>query len=420
MQIKAQTASLLRRLERFTKTDMVYLASGGFWLSLEQIILGLLAFGVSVAFAHYVSAETYGTYRFLLSLFWTLAAFSLTGIPTAVNRAVAKGEEGAYRQAIPLSFLGALPMSLVAGTIALYYFLANNYVLGWGAVAMCVIAPFFQASYLFGSVLEGRRDFKKTAIFGVILNLVPALSLLAVMQFAKSPFSFFLTYLLSNTIMASLLTALIFRFDRPNNTKSTEVKNLGWHMSVLNIIGTIAGQLDQLLIYHFIGAPELAMYSFATAIPDQLKSMATNIGNLAFPKLVVRNIRDIQSSMVRRMAMLTLVFALGTVFYVWFAPSFFHVFFPAYERSIFYSQLYAMSLITISAIIPTTVLQAHAAKRELYIFNVSTAVVQIISSFAGVFLYGLIGLILARAFSRFFNLFMSTILVKRYEKRMRK
>ncbi len=415
--ISSRFVSLLRATERFTKTDMVYLAKGGFWLTSEQIFLGALALVVSMAFARYVSPETYGTYRFLVSLFWTLSAFSLTGIATALSRAVARGEEGAYREAIPFSLLGALPMSVIAGGISFYYFAAGNTTLGYGSLAIALLAPFFQAGYLYGAFLEGRKEFRRAALYSLALNLVPALSLLALMPFGMSPLAFFITYLASNVTIALILSAVVFTINRPNEIRSPELKNLGWHMSAINILGTIANQLDQLLVFHYLGAAELAIYAFATALPDQLKSMATNLANIAFPKFVQRPIKEIQAMMGYRIMTVTLVFLVGIIAYVIIAPLFFNLFFPAYGASIFYSQIYAFSLITMGSMIPATVLQAHAAKRELYLFNIGSSLVQIATLFIGILWYGLLGLIIARAASRLFNLAYSTYLVRRYAAR---
>jgi len=415
--MKDRVISLLRWSERYTKTDMVYLASGGFWLTAEQILIGLIAFGVSIAFALFVSKDVYGTYRFLLSLFWTLTAFSLTGIPTALTRAIANGEEGAYRQAVPFSFLGGLPMSLVAGGISFYYFFVGNTVLGYGALAICLIGPLFQTGYLFSAILEGKRDFRRTALFGLLLSLVPALLLLTLMPFVRSPLPFFFAYLGGNAAIAIILSVFAYRLHRLNSIRSGEFKNLGWHLSAINILSTIANQLDQLLVFHYLGAAELAIYSIATALPDQLKSMATNLTNLAFPKFVRRSVKEMQGMMWHRIFTVTIVFLLGVVVYAFLAPLFFGIFYPTYGDSIFYSQLYAFSLIAIGNMIPITVLQAHAAKQELYIFNIVSSVIQISTLFIGILWYGLIGLIAARAASRLFNLFFSSALVNLYARR---
>jgi O-antigen/teichoic acid export membrane protein len=151
--------SLLRTSEKYTKTDMVYLAKGGFWLGFGQVGISFIAFILSITFARYVSKEVYGTYRFLLSLFWTLTAFSFTGLSAAVVRAIAQGKEGAYRQSFKYSIIGSAPMSAIAFGIAYYHFYHTNSTLGLGALAIAILGPLFQLAYLYGSFLEGKKDF---------------------------------------------------------------------------------------------------------------------------------------------------------------------------------------------------------------------------------------------------------------------
>ena len=76
---------------------MMYLAQGGFWIALGHIVNGLLAFSLIVAFANLLSKETYGIYRYILSIAGVLNIFVLSGMGTAISRSVASGNEGAFR-----------------------------------------------------------------------------------------------------------------------------------------------------------------------------------------------------------------------------------------------------------------------------------------------------------------------------------
>ena len=66
--IKEKIYNLLRWSEKYTKTDMVYLAHGGFWLSFGQIISSLSSFLLAIAFANLLPKETYGNYKYILSI----------------------------------------------------------------------------------------------------------------------------------------------------------------------------------------------------------------------------------------------------------------------------------------------------------------------------------------------------------------
>lgn len=413
-QLRLKIYSLLRLSEKYTKTDMVYLAKGGFWLSFGQVGISLIAFILSITFARYVSKEVYGTYRFLLSLFWTLTAFSFSGLASAVVRAIAQGKEGAYKQSFKYTIVGSIPMSLIAFGISLYHFFHNNSVLGFGALLIGVLGPLFQLAYLYGSFLEGKKEFRFNSLFGIVLNGIPAIALITGTFFVKNPLSFFSIYLITHILTGALLCFLAFRRFKPNSIKSDNLLELGAHFSVMNILATISAQIDQLLTFHYLGAAQLAIYSFTKAIPDQLKALFNTASNLAFPKFANRAPHEIQETFWRKIIGFTL-FSTGTSIAFYFtAPYIFEYLFPKYIDSIFYTQIYAFALIPIATIIPVAVLQAHTAKRELYIFNIGSACFNILALFILIPKYFILGAVIAKIASRLFNFALSSFLVSRF------
>ena len=65
--IKEYLFSLLRLSEKYFKTDMVYLAKSGFWINLSYIAGSVFSLVSSIAFAYFVSKETYGIYKYIIS-----------------------------------------------------------------------------------------------------------------------------------------------------------------------------------------------------------------------------------------------------------------------------------------------------------------------------------------------------------------
>lgn len=412
--LRGTVYNLLRLSEKYTKTDMVYLAKGGFWLSFGQIGISLIAFVLSITFARYVSKEAYGTYRFLLSLFWTLTAFSFTGLAAAVVRAVAQGKEGAYKQSFKYSAFGSIPMSIIAFGISFYHFYHNNTTLGYGALAIGILGPLFQLAYSYGSFLEGKKEFRFNSLLGIILNIVPAIALIIGTFFLKNPLTFFLIYLIANIITGAVLCLWAYKKYKPNSTTSDNLLEVGAHFSAMNILNTISTQIDQLLTFHYLGAAQLAIYSFTKAIPDQLKALFNSASNLAFPKFANRSVNEIQQSFwIKILNFTALTTATTALFYVT-APYIFKYFLPNYTESIAYAQIYALALIPITTIIPVAVLQAHTAKRELYIFNIASACFNIIALFVLIPKYFILGAVIAKIASRVFNLLLSSFLVSRF------
>src|SRR5262245_3218380 len=94
--IKATVRHYLSVLGTYLHTDMVYVAKSTFWLNANFVISGFLSFAISIAFAHLLPKEAYGTYQFVLSLASFVTAFTLTGMNVAIIRAVSRGYEGGF------------------------------------------------------------------------------------------------------------------------------------------------------------------------------------------------------------------------------------------------------------------------------------------------------------------------------------
>src|SRR3990167_1429927 len=94
----------LRKSESFFKTDMIYLAKSGSWLSLSQGIAMLAGFLISIAFANLFPKESFGTYKFVLSMVAILGVFSFTGLNTSIIQSTARGFGGSLRQGFRISF----------------------------------------------------------------------------------------------------------------------------------------------------------------------------------------------------------------------------------------------------------------------------------------------------------------------------
>lgn len=415
---KAQkhTLRVLRWSERYTKTDMVYVFKNSWWLSIGQVGIAGIAFILSIAFAHFVPKDDYGTYRYLLSIFWVLTAFSFTGLPTAVTQAIARGFEGTYLKSFRLSMVWSIPMALIAFSISAYYFINGNSELGYGMLLIGALGPLMQPALLFGSLLEGKRDFLRYALYGVALNAVPAVCALIAMQFTSMPIVFVAVYVGGNVVTGLILDIFAYRVHKPNAEVNEDLTTTGAHFSAMNILATIANQVDKLVVFHFLGPIQLAVYSFATALPEQIKGLFNNLSTLAFPKFSTKTIEEVKKNLWGRIGIYTTILVVITSLYILVAPFIFRFIFPAYTDSIIFSQVFAISLIGISNVVPLTLLQAQTAKRELYIFNVLSPFFQIVSLFLLTMFFGLMGTIVARIVTRLFNFLLLAVLVTFHNK----
>ena len=411
--IKTKGYSLLHWSEKYLKTDMVYLVQGGFWLVFGQVISSLSVFLLAIAFANILPKEIYGIYKYILSMAAILGIFSLTGMNTAVSQAVSRGLEGVFKKSFWVQMKWALIMFFVSLAFGIYYFIQGNQTLAISFLIIGSFSPLLNSANTYAAFLNGKKDFKKITQYNVLSVTFSSLILLFTVLITEKPVLLILAYFISNTIANVFFYIKTLHVFKPNEKQSEETISYGKHLSLMNIISIIANYLDSVLIFHFLGAANLAIYSFAIAPPEQIKGLFKNISSLALPKFSENTKEEIKKTIFRKVIVLGLVITTVVLLYIMFAPLVYKIFFPKYLESIFYSQIYAISLIAIAVYLPSSALQAQMATKELYFFNFWTSLIQIILLIIFIYFWGILGAVISRILGRFINLIFSLILLKR-------
>ena len=79
-------------------------------------------------------------------------------------------------------------------------------------------------------------------------------------------------YLVANSILICVLYYKSLRYIQ-NEAKDNECEKYGYFLTTTNIVGTIAKNIDKILIGVLLGAPELAIYSIAIIIPSRITDL---------------------------------------------------------------------------------------------------------------------------------------------------
>ncbi len=191
MVIKNKIRGWLLWSQKYTQTDMLYLTKGGFWLFMGQMVGFLANFLLIVIFTNWLSKETFGTYKFVLSLLGILSIPSLSGLNSAILNAAAKNEDGSFMSAFKLKlkwgFWGSFASLIVAG----YYLLKGNTVLAVCFLIVACFLPFFNSFSLYDSFLAGKKKFALQSKFSILTQIISLLSLAGTVFFTKNMYCFF-------------------------------------------------------------------------------------------------------------------------------------------------------------------------------------------------------------------------------------
>lgn len=411
--LKDKTYKLLRWSEKYTKTDMVYLAQGGFWLTLGQIISSASSFLLAIAFANLLPKETYGTYKYILSIFSILAITNLSGINIALTRAVARGSEGALFDALRTKMKWSLLGSLASLILAGYYYWHDNFTLTISFLIIAIFVLFIDNLAIYTSYLHGLKKFNTLTKYTSITKIVAMLAIIVTIYFSNNLLLILLALFVPQTINRLIFLLLIRAKYKINHERNEDTINYGKKLSCIGIISTIADQLDGILIFHYLGPVKLAIYTFAISPTEQIKSVLKNIENLAFPKFATTDKAIIKKTIFKKSLKLSMFTAIIAVVYIILAPWLFKLVFPQYLESVIYSQILALSLMAIPIWIFQTALKAQKATKQIFKLELINSLSQIFLIIVLISNFGLWGAVIARIAYRIINLSCSAWFFKK-------
>ncbi len=405
--LRGKIYKALRWSERFTKTDMVYLAKGGSWLMLDRIVSMAAAFLLSVAFANLLPKETYGTYRYVLSIIGILSLSTLSGMGTAMARSSAQGNDGSLRPAIKAEMKWGLFGAMAALALGVFYFIKDDQNLAFVFVLVAFFIPFFNVYSLYASILNGKKRFDLIMRYNLLTVVTNFCLILPILIFTNNLILLILPFLFVNTFLHRFLLQLTKKQIPLSSKIDLETVSYGKQLSFMAAISTVATMADQVLAYIFLGPIHLAIYSMALAPTEQLKGVFKVMSSLALPKFSEQKKRGAEISIYSKT--LKYIFAISVVIavYILLAPILYKFIFPSYIDSILYSRILAVSLIAAASALPVTYLQAQQQSRELYYLNVYGSMIQLVLLLIGVWQYGLMGLVTVKTVSRLLELFAS-------------
>lgn len=412
---KEKIKALLLRSQKHTRTDMLYVVKGGLSLTAATAITAIFSFILSIAFANLISQETYGTYRFMLSMAGIIGTFTLTGIGVAVTRSVSRGQLGVLPDAAK-SYLkwNVIPFCVSLGAAGWYFFHANH-TLAIAMLFIAVLVPMHNIFNLQKSWYSGKKEFNRLASFSVIEGALRFFILISILFLTENPLLLILGYYLSQLIVSPILFFLISK-KVPEEPFQEDDKKYAKHLTAMHLLGSLATHVDKVIVFHFLGAIQTATYVFALALPNQLRSVAKNISTLALPKLAAKNIGDARIGMKRKSLILAGFFGLTAITYILAAPYLFRWFFPTYLASVPYSQVLAINVfLTGLALLPNTLLTAQAAVKEKYLLGLLTPSIRIALMLILVVPYGIWGIVIALLSAKTLGTILALILARKVQ-----
>lgn len=367
--IKQTAVRSLRWSERYLKTDMVYLTTGGFWLLLGQAINFVGSLLLVWIFANVLPKEIYGEYRFFIAVAGVLSLTALPGINIAIVHSVARGYGATFNTALRARILWSLFGSSGALLAAGYYFWNANLHLAALFVIVALCIPFFDtfSSYVF--YLRGHSDFRLSTLMRSFQRVVVIIGTGASVLLSGNIFVILLTYMGLSSLIDVILVRVARRAYPTGDKHDTEAIAYGKHLSLVNALQSAVRYFDKILLWYVAGPAQLAIYAIAVAVPQEIFGALGHVGRLALPRMSVRAQHELKQTLLRKIG----IFFLGLLpiigLYIYLAPLLFSLFFSQYQEAVVYTQLASLTLLFSPSILFMQYFYATKYTRAIHIMN---------------------------------------------------
>ncbi|TSC91501.1 MAG: polysaccharide biosynthesis protein [Parcubacteria group bacterium Licking1014_17] len=396
--LKSKIRLLLLKLSFFLQTDMRYVATQGSWLASGQMLNNLISFFTAIAFANLLPKETFGSYRYILSIFGLFSLTTMPGMESAVIRTVAEGFENVYRKVITRRILWGLAGSLGALITAGYYFSKNNSLLGYACIIIAAAVPFFEPVGTYSHILTGKKRFDIRARYYSYTRLVSAVVIILTILATKSLILLLVAYFVPYIIMGFLLAGPALRRLNLNDKFDESVFHYGKHFNLISLISMGVNYLDGIIVFHFLGPIQLAIFSIAQAPVNRIQSLFGIIPDIALPKYAEKTVEQIKTDIFKKILKATIITGLIVLIYIVSAPFLFKLFLPKYADSVIFTQIVALTIVLYPFILITRIRTAKGSVRALYIYNIAESATQLIVMLVMISQFGLLGAVWGKVF----------------------
>lgn len=380
--VQPQETELIPTKHAFTSS--IYIIIG-------KIFAILGSFAAVTVLANAVPKEVAGTYNYVIAAFSIISITTLPGMNNALARAVAQGNDGNVNSALRKRFLFGSFGIIIAIIIGLIQFYLGHKELG---IAFLIIAPFVPLtdtmSNLTTSFWQGKKDFKKSALYNAIYYLL--FSTLNILVFITTHNIYFI--LAGVLIGQTIAGVLVFQsIKRENNTYDPTAEKLGYHLTIMQGFRTFASNIDRVIVWHLAGPAMVAAYTFA-ATPVFKVYQLLPVGAVTLPHLSNHQFTHKTKRMIAKKAFSLFFISIPLVIIaITSAPFVYSILFPKYPESVHYFQILIASLVFMPSLLIDAALTAFHRTNILYITEIGIPLVKIALMVIGGSYFGMKGIV---------------------------
>ncbi len=393
--------------------DLPYFLKNWFWLYLSQFAVIFKFFTLSILLTRFLTQEQFGQWSFIMWVIWIFAISWLPWLSSSIIQWIVKKQEGTYKQAIKLAIKYSLLWSLWLIIASLYAYVYWREYASFIFLFIWLLFPFYTTSTYFIFYFNWKELFNKKAKYESFFHLFQLTITWLSIYITKDLTISIISFMLSNIIIWWYYSYyLIPKHYLKNNISNNELINFWKKISFGQIPLIIANHFDKIIIWTYLSFEELAIYTIATLLPDQVKNITGPISQMFLPKLTKQN--TTKKDIYKHLPKFFFITFILIITYIILAPFIFKLFYPWYlESALLYSQIFMLSFIAFPSSLIITYLNSKRKTTFINIFNTILPILLVILPLIWILLFWIVWAIIWRITTRIIWLLLSIFLLRK-------
>jgi O-antigen/teichoic acid export membrane protein len=341
------------------------------YLGGSQVAILLIGLITSAIWARYATVELYGKYQLLISFLAIVSIFSMPGMRTSAQLSSAKQKHGnlliIWKRTTQFSVISAVVLLFIGGY---YFFFKEDRVLAYMVFIAAMFYPFFNLKLIWNGWIVGISEFKKLSIINVCFSMFNLLILIIGFIFFQD-IHLVILLIFGGISISNIVILRYFNKRVVNGEKDRSLIRYGYVLSGSMLVPVILS-FDKLIISEYLSLSDVAIYSVALLLPNQVKILYSIIDRLVSPKISsAKSIEEAWHYMRPKMKpIIALFFVVGIVGFFTIGYIIDFIFTEKYQESTLYAKwLWLVVSFSVPATYMANILRSQQRVKFSYYFE---------------------------------------------------
>lgn len=418
---------MMEILNKYHKQGKVFLRNkfdreGSGWLFLQQLLIAPMSILTTVLMTHFLSIDSYGYYKYILSIYGIIAIFSFSGIYSIATLNMQRGQDSFFKLGFKYNkLLRWIPSTISLGVALYYFYMGNSYLAVF--FLLNIFSYLIVDTYSFYLVaLQGKGDYRANMKYAVLYYLCSTFPPAITAIFTQNLYLIFIAMYLAQGIFRYTTFQLVkWRYGlnmRNLNThgiNKEEIKDFRKESLAITFTGALGSaqvNASGVIIFNRLGPGDNAIYSIALTFADFVTGMIGStmtkiqlvLSRITKAKGYSRESDREKISLIRGLFQKYFWFSLiSAILCALMLPLVYKFLFPKYYFSYHYAVVYCLSILAVALTPAYQYLFEKRLFKAINIIQTITLVINLTLLFFAAMYFGIWGAITVAIVMRFVN-----------------